>query len=182
MSTIYDAVDVAAIPANAQIILAYIDGYYQTYSAVRARFPNALILTVTTTGLNAADICDVESGDATPAIAAKGVAAGLYKTVYSSDGHTQHWWQPSKSHGNGTQLTPPVPPIWSLAPLPHSGHGPDTAHRVTMIFQLPMGCIRTPQHQVRPQAPHPYPPLPQEQMTICSHSYSRFPPYRDQFS
>lgn len=83
MTTIYDAVDVAAIPASAQIILAYIDGGYRTFNAVRARFPNALILTVTTNGLNSADICDVESGDATPAIAARGVAAGLYGTVYS---------------------------------------------------------------------------------------------------
>lgn len=79
---IYDAVDVAAIPADAQMILAYIDGGYVTLPAVQQRFPNARILTVTTNGKNKADICDVESGDATPAIAGQGVAAGLYKTVY----------------------------------------------------------------------------------------------------
>ena len=83
MTTIYDAVDVAAIPASATTILAYIDGNYVTYPAARKRFPSARILTVTTSGKNAADICDVESQDATPAIAAAGVRAGLYHTVYS---------------------------------------------------------------------------------------------------
>jgi hypothetical protein len=83
MTTIFDAVDVAAIPANASVILAYIDGGYRTYNAVTARFPKARVLTITTTGLNKADICDVESQDATPAIAARGVRAGLYRTVYS---------------------------------------------------------------------------------------------------
>ena len=84
MTTIYDAVDVAAIPSSATTILAYIDGGYVTYPAVKARFPNARILTITTNGRNRADICDVESGDATPSIAAAGVRAGLYNTVYSA--------------------------------------------------------------------------------------------------
>lgn len=83
MTTIYDAVDVSAIPSSATTILAYIDGNYVTYPAVRSRFPNARILTVTTNGKNHADICDVESHDATPDIAAAGVRAGLYPTVYS---------------------------------------------------------------------------------------------------
>lgn len=84
MATIYDAVDVAAIPAGAETVLAYIDGDFQTLGAVRARFPHATILTVTTNGRNRANICDVESGDATPAIAAEGVRDGLYKTAYSA--------------------------------------------------------------------------------------------------
>lgn len=82
--TIYDAVDVAAIPASATTLLAYIDGDYVTLPAVRARFPKATILTVTTNGRSKADICDVESGDATPAIAAQGVRDGLYDNVYSA--------------------------------------------------------------------------------------------------
>lgn len=84
MSACFDAVDVAAIPSGATTVLAYIDGRYVTLPAVRARFPEARILTVTTTGLHRADICDVESGDATPAIAAAGVREGLYGVVYSS--------------------------------------------------------------------------------------------------
>lgn len=83
MTIIYDAVTVTAIPADAEIILAYIDGAYVTLPAVQRRFPTKRILTVTTTGLNAATLCDVESGDATPATAAVGVAHGLYETVYS---------------------------------------------------------------------------------------------------
>ena len=82
MATIYDAVDVSAIPSNATTILAYIDGKWPTLAAAKARFPHATILTVTTNGFNEADICDVESGDATPAIAAAGVKHGLYDTVY----------------------------------------------------------------------------------------------------
>lgn len=84
MPTIYDAVEVSAIPADAKILLAYIDGNYNTYSQIKNRFPTATVLTVTTTGRNRADICDVESGDATPSIAARGVSLGLYPTVYSS--------------------------------------------------------------------------------------------------
>lgn len=80
---IYDAVDVSAIPRSAQVILAYIDGGYVTLATVRAQFPNARIITVTTNGLNRADLCDVESGDATPAVAAQGVRNGLYVNVYS---------------------------------------------------------------------------------------------------
>lgn len=81
---IYDAVDVGAIPATAQAVLAYLDGGYVTLPAVRARFPHAQVLTVTTTGHSRADICDVESGDATPSIAAQGVRSGLYRTIYSA--------------------------------------------------------------------------------------------------
>ena len=84
MATIYDAVDVAAIPADAQIILAYVDGGYVTLPAVKQRFPHATILTVTTTGFTKADICDCETGDATPEIVASGIANGLYHTVYSN--------------------------------------------------------------------------------------------------
>jgi len=83
VTTGYDAVDVSALPPGGDYYLAYIDGDYITLPAVRAKFPTARILTVTTTGKLAADICDVESGDARPAIAAAGVRAGLYNTVYS---------------------------------------------------------------------------------------------------
>jgi hypothetical protein len=83
MPTIFDAVDVDAIPPYAEIILAYIDGEYPTYTKVRARFPAARILTITTKGDIPADICDVERYDATPEIGAAGVKAGLYPTLYS---------------------------------------------------------------------------------------------------
>ena len=86
MVTIYDSVTVSALPADPDAIyLGYVDGAWPTFAAVKARFPNNLVLSVTTTGFTKADICDVESGDATPRIAAAGVREGLYDTIYSAD-------------------------------------------------------------------------------------------------
>lgn len=86
MPDIFDAVDVSALPINANIILGYIDGTETSdnYAQVRARFPFAKILTVTTTAQNRADICDVEKGDATPEDAAFGLKRGMFPTIYSS--------------------------------------------------------------------------------------------------
>ena len=83
--TAYDAVDVPAIPGDAQIVLVYIDGQYVTYNTARLRFPNARLITITTRGTNYADLCDVESQDATPQIAAQGLRDGLYalEALYS---------------------------------------------------------------------------------------------------
>ena len=83
MAVIYDSITVDAMPADPKAIyLGYIDGYWPTFAAVQKRFPNNLVLSVTTNGFNKADICDVESGDATPEVAAAGVKHGLYSTVY----------------------------------------------------------------------------------------------------
>ena len=85
MATVYDSVTVSALPADPNAIyLGYVDGAWPNFAAVKARFPNNRVLSVTTTGFTKADICDVESGDATPAIAAHGVRAGLYGTIYSA--------------------------------------------------------------------------------------------------
>ena len=66
------------------LYLGYVDGAWATYSAVKARFPHNTVLSVTTTGFTKADICDVETGDATPEIAAAGIRNGLYHTIYSN--------------------------------------------------------------------------------------------------
>jgi len=81
---VYDSTTPAAIPRDAAAVLAYVDGAYAQEAAVRAMFPAAAVLTVTTTGLCRALICDVEHGDATPRVAAAGVRAGWYRTVYSA--------------------------------------------------------------------------------------------------
>lgn len=65
--TVYDSVNVAAIPADAEVVLAYVDGSYANETAMRARFPRADIVTVTTTGQSHAMMCDCEQGDLTPA-------------------------------------------------------------------------------------------------------------------
>lgn len=66
MQTMYDAVNVANIPADATLIAAYIDGAYANVQAMRDRFPAARIVTITVTGARDADVLDVETGDATP--------------------------------------------------------------------------------------------------------------------
>lgn len=89
--TVYDAVDVTALPADTEYALGYIDGRLTTGHAarVRARFPHAKIITVTTTGTSAAMLCDCETGNATARIAAQGVAAGLYGAVYCNEQNRQ---------------------------------------------------------------------------------------------
>ena len=85
MATIYDSVTVSALPFHSDAIyLGYVDGAWPNYAAVKARFPNNRVLSVTTTGFTKADICDVETGDASPQIARLGVQNGLYDTVYSA--------------------------------------------------------------------------------------------------
>ncbi len=82
-SYIYDAVQVSAIPSNATTILAYVDGRYRTYAAVKARFPQARILTVSTTGATPANILDVEPGNIQPQGARLWVEAGFGHIIYS---------------------------------------------------------------------------------------------------
>jgi hypothetical protein len=62
----YDAVNVEAIPADARMVAGYVDGGYVTWPALVRRFPHARKVSITTTGDAVADVCDVESGDASP--------------------------------------------------------------------------------------------------------------------
>lgn len=84
----YDDTDVALIPADATIILVYIDGRFRNIDAVRARFPHALIITITVTGIAGARFVDCEAGDLTPAQAAHWAAnelkAGRKPGIYAS--------------------------------------------------------------------------------------------------
>jgi hypothetical protein len=61
----YDSTTPAAIPANAKLILTYIDGNYVTDHDVAIRFPTATRITTTTTtnGNLSARIYDCERGD-----------------------------------------------------------------------------------------------------------------------
>ena len=86
----FDAVSVGTIPANAQWVLAYIDGAEPTFSVVREVFPDLPIdhiLTVTTGSEPGARICDCELGDDTPwsaALWAYGeTQAGRRPTIYA---------------------------------------------------------------------------------------------------
>lgn len=90
--TVYDSVNVAAIPADAKVILGYVDGrdpeIAGNYAAVVKRFPHAHIVSVTTTGRNPAMMCDCEKYDLTPAMvrtwALRRLYSGPWPVVYSN--------------------------------------------------------------------------------------------------
>lgn len=88
MGTMYDAVDVAAIPKDAEIVAGYVDGNFPTYDALVAAFPRAAHVSITTgaSGGAGAMVADCENGDYTPQGAAgwaKGeLAAGRRPCIY----------------------------------------------------------------------------------------------------
>ena len=86
--TMFDAVTVGNLPATARYVALYVDGQYANLPAGKARCPHAEVLTITVTG-GAADCCDCEAGDLTPAQAeawvAERLAAGQYRPcVYAN--------------------------------------------------------------------------------------------------
>lgn len=90
----YDSVNAAAIPTDAQMVAGYVHpSGYAWSDAAWARFPNAVHVKITpqvsTTGLGI-HVLDVETGDATPAQAPGWVRAqralGQDPTVYCSEG------------------------------------------------------------------------------------------------
>lgn len=62
----YDSVDPAAIPNTAAELLVYTDGDFANEAAMRARFPNAVIHTISTAGHVVAEWIDVEPGAVWP--------------------------------------------------------------------------------------------------------------------
>ena len=83
MLTVYDTAG-NEWPADTQYALCYANGIYANVAYVRQHFPKASVLTIDVTGSGTADMVDVESGDATPAVAAIGLTTGRYKTAYAS--------------------------------------------------------------------------------------------------
>lgn len=85
----YDSTNALALPEGADFYLGYVDGFrtFNNYAEVRARFPTARILTVTTVG-SRADIADIEMGDLTVAAGAALYLSGQVRALYSdiSDG------------------------------------------------------------------------------------------------
>lgn len=67
----YDSTNPLSIPADATEVAGYIDGLYAWPASAWARFTKATVkLTITVLGDLAADVCDCETGDLTPARAA----------------------------------------------------------------------------------------------------------------
>lgn len=65
-ATMYDSVNVAAIPAGATMVAGYVSGEV-TWPALVARFPKARKVSITITPAMQADVFDIESGAGTPA-------------------------------------------------------------------------------------------------------------------
>lgn len=112
-----DTTNPSAVPANLNpgYIFGYLDGRWQTYEPLKQKFPNAIPVSITVSGNLAAQCCDCESGDLTPAQAgtwarAK-VAAGLVPAVYCSEAA---WSEVKTAVGN-------IPCDWWIAAYPGPG-------------------------------------------------------------
>jgi peptidoglycan hydrolase-like protein with peptidoglycan-binding domain len=88
----YDSIDPAQIPADAVAAAGYVNGSWPDYDTIRARFPNANVLSVAVTSDANADCLDIETGDATPADAAgwfeRQKAAGVTRPCLYADAST----------------------------------------------------------------------------------------------
>lgn len=92
MRTMYDSVNVQAIPADATLVAGYVSGTYANIDKLRQRFPHATVVSITTNAAHDAQVLDVEPRAATMAQAVSWVirqrARGADPTVY-----TMHsWW------------------------------------------------------------------------------------------
>jgi hypothetical protein len=65
--TMFDSIDVSTLPAGNFAYAGYVDGYWATYSKLKAKFPHANLLSIAVFAHDDADCLDVEPGDATPA-------------------------------------------------------------------------------------------------------------------
>ena len=156
--TVYDAVDVAAIPANAQYVLAYADGAWPTIQKARARFPKATIWTVTVTGGTRADMGDCEGGDLSPGGAAGGYVGGQFRWIYSADsnagpilsslgGHPFPWWA---AEPNGQ---PHINPYAIATQFAWPGYGSPGNFDISLADPSKLGV--TPPAPAPPPAPSP---------------------------
>ncbi|MGH9088905.1 MAG: hypothetical protein ACRDYZ_12485, partial [Acidimicrobiales bacterium] len=64
MSTMYDSVNVSALPAGGDAYAGYVGGHWPTYDAVVARFPGIPVLSIAVNDTEDAEALDIEHGDA----------------------------------------------------------------------------------------------------------------------
>jgi hypothetical protein len=62
----YDTTDVNTVPDNPAAVAGYIDGKYQSFDGLAAKFPKAKKLSIAVFPENNAGCLDIETGDATP--------------------------------------------------------------------------------------------------------------------
>lgn len=82
--TMYDSVDAYKIPSGAAMVAGYIDGKYAWSDAEWNLFPNARKLRITVTGVDGADVVDVEKGDVSNGGVVGWVTRNPGKLVYTS--------------------------------------------------------------------------------------------------
>lgn len=90
MRKMYDSVNPARIPRDAQMVAGYVNGPYKWSAADWALFPNAVHVGIAVrASFDGGEVLDVEPGDATPAQAVEWVrmrrARGVDPTVYCSE-------------------------------------------------------------------------------------------------
>lgn len=89
MRIMFDGIVPGEVPAGAQLYAAYLDGNWADYSAMVARFPQAVHVSIAVSaGYDGGQVLDVENGDASPTGSVTWVvkrrAAGVDPTVYCS--------------------------------------------------------------------------------------------------
>lgn len=65
-STMFDSVDVHAIPRTATAAAGYVDGAWPTFYKLRAWLPRARLMSIAVFAKDGADALDIERGNATP--------------------------------------------------------------------------------------------------------------------
>ena len=64
--TMYDSIEVSAIPANAEAVAGYVGGKWPTYHSLLVKFPDAKHLSIAVNAEEDAVCLDIEAGDANP--------------------------------------------------------------------------------------------------------------------
>lgn len=64
--TMFDSITPSTIPADAEMVAGYVNGYWPTFADVCQRFPNARHVSIAVTVVADAQVLDVEPGNARP--------------------------------------------------------------------------------------------------------------------
>jgi len=81
MITMFDSVTASALPRGNFAYAGYVNGRFANIPEIKARFPNANVLSIAVFASADADCLDIEQGDATPAQAAGWVARQFARGV-----------------------------------------------------------------------------------------------------
>ena len=75
LATAYDSVSVGSLPIDGDCYFGYSNGLYTNLNAVSLRFPHKPVKSITVWGMDTlalmSDVCDCETGDYTPTLAAQ---------------------------------------------------------------------------------------------------------------